>query len=185
MLDHTVSKMGGQPLLFNSKFVKAYGKVYWNWSVSFCIRYNFCPEYYSLELAFSKFRSKYEQKRKRQPRVTWSLGISYLNEKWRGSTEFREDTLHTIPVLNAKQAQASILSAPVISKISSRSNILFVTSVTISPRVYDFHAAEQSCSYAQNPSGQLLWWMQYFSLLFMDAIVCSPSKRLPLIHIPA
>jgi hypothetical protein len=149
--------------------------VYWKWSVIISILYNFCPEYCSLELAFSKFCSKYEQKRKQQPRVTWSLEMSYLNENWRGSTKFRENSLHTIPVLNAKQAQASIQSAPVISKISSRSNILFVTSVTISPRVYDSHAAEQSCSYAKNHSGQLLWRMQYFSLLFMDAIFWSSS----------
>lgn len=149
--------------------------MYWNWSVSIRILCNFCPEYFSLELAFSKFRSKYEQNLKQKPRVTWSLEMSYLNENWRGSTKFREDSLHTITVLNAKQSQASILSAWVISKISSRSNILFVTCVTISPRVCDFHTAEKSCSYAQNPSGQLLWLMQYFSLLFMDATFCSSS----------
>jgi len=151
--------------------------VCWNWSVRFSILYNFCPQYSWLELAFSKFRSKYEQKRKQQSRVTWSLEMSYLlvNENWRRSTKFREARLHTIPEINAKQAQASILSAPVTSKISSCSNILFVTSVTISPRVYDFHAAEHSCSYAQNPSGQILWWMQYFSLLFMDVIFWSSS----------
>ena len=99
----------------------------------------------------------------------------------KGSTKFREAGLHTITVVNVKQAQASILSAPV----TSRSNIWFVTSVTISPCVYVYHTAEQSCSYGQNPSGQLLWWMQYFSLLFMGDIFWSSPEGLPLIHLSA